>query len=697
MAVLHLQSRPLKLRFSLKKSGRKAQIVKETEQVEPRTKGRLRSWRKELGLGKADSAGKRGRKDSSTVTSDKHGENIKVGSGVPQLSAITRALAEFLQPLHQKIMAKDHYGFFLEPVSEEDVPGYRDIIKKPMDLSTMEKKIKGMMYGTLEAYIDDLKLICDNCMTFNDDRSIYYREAKKLKGVAENMVEKSKKNWQAKEEQILESKGLRRTGEEKKDGEGEEEGEKPSDAMDVDQQQGHTEASSKTEGQAESDGTAAPAAVETQAVVEEEENTKIDLPRELIAEYIEYRGATETNKVQKSLRTLVEKHVYNVSVRDRAKAAVRPLKPANIGSLRGHRLFDTLAQHYDSTEATLGQEDSQLLRDLWHDESGVLYANSLLKMYDSTDSDKVSQRITARLDEITGGVFSQLAQAGIDEAEKEQNEKDEATGPEMLPRQISDPFLPDTEPLKEGQTEAPVEDRGEEPPAAPMAGLESDKQRVPAIEPVLKDTLIWLYENDLDVSFVTTDEGELAALYRQMKAAPDAFLDQNSTLIAALYLLQQERLNNGFNTSKTAGEPTPAEMHLACYLTRRLSIACYESKPQDLASVKALNGAIVEADPTPGLYESVVLSTPGRRDSQGHGNKAASSGPVHRPWKQGGSKFAPFPSKKPEVDIGPKPTCDHCGTSETPGWRIGANNDRLCSACNVYWRTKGSYPPLENR
>jgi hypothetical protein len=44
---------------------------------------------------------------------------------------------------------------------------YKDVIKRPMDLSTVKKKIARKAYPNAQACIDDLRLIFENCYLFN--------------------------------------------------------------------------------------------------------------------------------------------------------------------------------------------------------------------------------------------------------------------------------------------------------------------------------------------------------------------------------------------------------------------------------------------------------------------------------------------------------------------------------------------------
>jgi hypothetical protein len=56
---------------------------------------------------------------------------------------------------------------FLHRVSKKEVPDYHLIIKRPMDLSAMLKKLKSHEYKSKVDFVADLNLIYDNCMTYN--------------------------------------------------------------------------------------------------------------------------------------------------------------------------------------------------------------------------------------------------------------------------------------------------------------------------------------------------------------------------------------------------------------------------------------------------------------------------------------------------------------------------------------------------
>ncbi|KAF1350156.1 Bromodomain-containing protein [Delphinella strobiligena] len=59
--------------------------------------------------------------------------------------------------------------FFLKPVDyvSMNIPHYPSVIEHPMDLGTMEKKLKADQYPSLNDFVADFELIINNCITFN--------------------------------------------------------------------------------------------------------------------------------------------------------------------------------------------------------------------------------------------------------------------------------------------------------------------------------------------------------------------------------------------------------------------------------------------------------------------------------------------------------------------------------------------------
>jgi hypothetical protein len=57
---------------------------------------------------------------------------------------------------------------------------YPKIIKQPMDLGTIQEKLKKGQYKTLYAVAQDVRLVWTNCMTYNADGSDFYKLADSL-------------------------------------------------------------------------------------------------------------------------------------------------------------------------------------------------------------------------------------------------------------------------------------------------------------------------------------------------------------------------------------------------------------------------------------------------------------------------------------------------------------------------------------
>lgn len=69
----------------------------------------------------------------------------------------------------------EHSTPFLNKVSKREAPNYMHVIKKPMDLNTVMKKLKSLSYHSKQQFVDDLMLIWSNCLTFNADPKHFLR------------------------------------------------------------------------------------------------------------------------------------------------------------------------------------------------------------------------------------------------------------------------------------------------------------------------------------------------------------------------------------------------------------------------------------------------------------------------------------------------------------------------------------------
>ena len=96
-------------------------------------------------------------------------------------SAPPEAVAS-MQSIILNLMEQKFAEPFLEPVDWKawGLFDYPEVIKNPMDLGTIEGKIKRGEYPTFEAFRKDVQLVIDNCTTYNDKKSEVYKQAIKL-------------------------------------------------------------------------------------------------------------------------------------------------------------------------------------------------------------------------------------------------------------------------------------------------------------------------------------------------------------------------------------------------------------------------------------------------------------------------------------------------------------------------------------
>ncbi|CAI5738384.1 unnamed protein product [Peronospora farinosa] len=85
-----------------------------------------------------------------------------------------------------RLGVEDKLDLFKEPVTEAIAPSYSDIIKLPMDLSTMQQKILDEKYTNVNfrSFRDDFELMCLNAVTFNSKERdfLIWREAWRFYG-----------------------------------------------------------------------------------------------------------------------------------------------------------------------------------------------------------------------------------------------------------------------------------------------------------------------------------------------------------------------------------------------------------------------------------------------------------------------------------------------------------------------------------
>lgn len=92
-----------------------------------------------------------------------------------------------------------HAIFFLEPVDivKLNIPNYPDVIKEPMDLRTLETKLKENRYQSPQEFANDFHLIVDNAVKFNGPNHVVSQAGNNMRAYAERYLENMPKADQA--------------------------------------------------------------------------------------------------------------------------------------------------------------------------------------------------------------------------------------------------------------------------------------------------------------------------------------------------------------------------------------------------------------------------------------------------------------------------------------------------------------------
>jgi bromodomain-containing factor 1 len=103
----------------------------------------------------------------------------------PRLKGKFNAQLKFCAKLINELTSKKCKLFnwaFVEPVDVEGLKlyDYYDIIKEPMDLATIKKKMDARQYVNAEEVRRDVVLMCNNCFTYNPEGQEVNKNGKQL-------------------------------------------------------------------------------------------------------------------------------------------------------------------------------------------------------------------------------------------------------------------------------------------------------------------------------------------------------------------------------------------------------------------------------------------------------------------------------------------------------------------------------------
>lgn len=78
-------------------------------------------------------------------------------------------LANILEGIVDQL--KEQYELFMYPMSKRDAPDYKDLIKRPMYLSTIRDRVRRLEYKSRVEFRCDVRQIADNARTYHSIRN----------------------------------------------------------------------------------------------------------------------------------------------------------------------------------------------------------------------------------------------------------------------------------------------------------------------------------------------------------------------------------------------------------------------------------------------------------------------------------------------------------------------------------------------
>ncbi|KAG0441576.1 SWR1 complex bromodomain subunit bdf1 [Dictyocoela muelleri] len=128
-----------------------------------------------------------------------HQNRTKKTRGNDKISGRTRAEMnevdyDYAKNILNEIMKSKYKKFnwvFMEPVDVNLVPEYLDVIKNPTDLCTISANVENKIYQRREDFVDDLKTMVQNCLTFNAKGSEIYDCGLEMSKLLNSLLENS--------------------------------------------------------------------------------------------------------------------------------------------------------------------------------------------------------------------------------------------------------------------------------------------------------------------------------------------------------------------------------------------------------------------------------------------------------------------------------------------------------------------------
>jgi len=99
-----------------------------------------------------------------------------------------------------KVLIKHKYAWpFVQPVDPIalGIPDYFDVIKKPMDFSTITNKLESGEYKSVDGFEADVQLVFNNCSSYNLPGSSVVKMSDSLRATFESKFQSIKESVEA--------------------------------------------------------------------------------------------------------------------------------------------------------------------------------------------------------------------------------------------------------------------------------------------------------------------------------------------------------------------------------------------------------------------------------------------------------------------------------------------------------------------
>mmetsp|Transcript_24888 Transcript_24888/g.77468 ORF Transcript_24888/g.77468 Transcript_24888/m.77468 type:complete len:403 (+) Transcript_24888:2-1210(+) len=83
-------------------------------------------------------------------------------------------LVHVMETVLKELLAHQDAWPFLSSVDVSEAPDYYDVIKAPVDLAMIQRRISLGTYRTLRQFAADVRQMCKNCRTYNGEDNIYF-------------------------------------------------------------------------------------------------------------------------------------------------------------------------------------------------------------------------------------------------------------------------------------------------------------------------------------------------------------------------------------------------------------------------------------------------------------------------------------------------------------------------------------------